>query len=157
IQEQETFLQEDVDSQSMLPVQACMNAEKTDTGDYAARSMAYYRINGIQWGLPFAVSEPVLLYSKEAFQKAGLDPAKPPVTFDDLRVDAQAIKSHGYEAGLALKLDPWHLEQMLAWQGKPFVNNGNGRTQRATAVAFDNPTAVATYTFLKGIVDDKLA
>jgi sn-glycerol 3-phosphate transport system substrate-binding protein len=158
VQEQEFFLQQDVDTQSMLPVQACMDKAKVDTADYVARALNYYKIDGVQWGMPFAVSEPILLYSRSSFKKAGLDPDKPPTTFDELRSASQALKSHGFEAGLALKLDPWHLEQMLAWQGKPFVDNGNGRDKRATAVSFDSePAAVDTFKFLKSMVDDKLA
>src|SRR5690606_38974814 len=63
----------------------------------------------------------------------------------------------GHEYGLGLKLDAWHLEQMLAWQGEPFVDNGNGRDGRATELAFDTETAVETFAFLKGLVDDGLA
>jgi sn-glycerol 3-phosphate transport system substrate-binding protein len=107
--------------------------------------------------LPFAVSEPILLFDRTAFERAGLDPDAPPTTFDDLRAAAQALVDAGHEYGLGLKLDAWHLEQMLAWQGEPFVNNGNGRDARATEVAFDTDTAVETFAFLKGLVDDGLA
>lgn len=157
LQSQEYYLQQMVDTQTVLPVQSCIDASDTDTDDFVPRTLAYYRIQDVQWGLPFAVSEPILLYNRAAFTKAGLDPEKPPATFDELRDTAQALKDAGYEAGMALKLDPWHLEQFLALQGDEFVDNGNGREDRATAVAFDTDTAVETFTFLKGLVDDGLA
>ena len=157
LQSQEFYLQQMTDTQTVLPMQSCIDAENLDTDDFVDRTLAYYEIQGVQWALPFAVSEPILLYNRTAFEKAGLDPDSPPATFDALREAAQALVDAGYEGGLGLKLDAWHLEQMLAWQGEPFVNNGNGREDRATEVAFDTDTAVETFAFLKGLVDDGLA
>jgi sn-glycerol 3-phosphate transport system substrate-binding protein len=157
IQSQEYYLQQMVDTQTVLPMQSCIEAADAATDDFVERPLAYYQIDDVQWGLPFAVSEPILLYSRSAFTRAGLDPDTPPTSFDELRVMAQKFKDSGFEAGLALKLDSWHLEQMLAWQGEEFVNNDNGRSERATEVVFDNETAVETFAFLKGLVDDGLA
>jgi len=163
VQSQEFYLQQMVDTQSVLPVAACISAsaddaaDEFDTDDFVERTLAYYEIQDVQWALPFAVSEPILLFDRTAFERAGLDPDAPPTTFDDLRTAAQALVDGGNEYGLGLKLDAWHLEQMLAWQGEPFVNNGNGRDDRATEVAFDTDTAVETFAFLKGLVDDGLA
>jgi len=158
VQSQEFYLQQMVDTQSVLPVASCIDAtDDFDTDDFVERTLAYYEIQDVQWALPFAVSEPILLFDRTAFERAGLDPDNPPATFDDLRAAAQALVDAGHEFGLGLKLDAWHLEQMLAWQGEPFVNNGNGRDDRATEVAFDTETAVETFAFLKGLVDDGLA
>ncbi|HMG43999.1 MAG TPA: ABC transporter substrate-binding protein [Acidimicrobiales bacterium] len=157
VQSQEFYLQQLVDTQTVLPAQSCLDAENTSTEDFVDRTLAYYEIADVQWGLPFAVSEPILLYNRTAFTNAGLDPDNPPATFEDLRTAAQALVDAGHEGGLGLKLDAWHLEQMLAWQGEPFVNSGNGREERATEVAFDTDTAVETFAFLKGLVDDGLA
>lgn len=157
IQSQEYYLQQMVDTQTVLPMQSCIDAEDTATDDFVPRTLAYYNVQDVQWALPFAVSEPILLYNRTAFERAGLDPDAPPATFDDLRAAAQALKDAGFEYGLGLKLDAWHLEQFLALQGEVFVNNGNGRSDRATEVAFDTDAAVETFAFLKGLVDDGLA
>ena len=92
--------------------------------------------------MPFNVSNLVFYYNKKAFPRAGLDPEKPPATFDELRADAEKIEASGVvtKAGIGLKLDAWHLEQWLAKAGEPYVNNGNGRKARATKVEFDNKT-----------------
>jgi sn-glycerol 3-phosphate transport system substrate-binding protein len=39
---------------------------------------------GKTYGIPFQRSTPVMYYNKEAFREVGLDPEKPPVTWDDL-------------------------------------------------------------------------
>ena len=44
----------------------------------------------------------------------------------------------------------------MAKAGQLYVNNGNGREKRATAVAFDNPTGTSLYKWVKDMVDDKL-
>ena len=47
-----------IDTGSFLPVQSCMNAAKYSTSDYLPRPLAYWKVNGVQWALPFAVSAP---------------------------------------------------------------------------------------------------
>ena len=62
-----------IDTGSFLPVQSCMNAAKYSTSDYLPRPLAYWKVNGVQWAMPFAVSAPILYYNQNAFTKAGLD------------------------------------------------------------------------------------
>ena len=116
-----------IDTQSFLPVQSCMNAAKYSTSDYLTRPLNYWKVNGVQWALPFAVSAPILYYNQNAFTKAGLNPADPPTTLAQMLADAKALKASG--SGMGLVLDPWHLETWLASANTLFVNNQNGRTQ----------------------------
>ena len=119
-----------IDTGSFLPVQSCMNAAKYSTSDYLPRPLAYWKVNGVQWALPFAVSAPILYYNQNAFTKAGLNPADPPTTLPQMLADAKALKASG--TGMGLVLDPWHLETWLATANQLFVNNKNGRSARAT-------------------------
>ena len=119
-----------IDTQSFLPVQSCMNAAKYSTSDYLARPLNYWKVNGVQWALPFAVSAPIVYYNQNAFTKAGLNPADPPLTLPQMLSDAKALKASG--SGMGLVLDPWHLETWLASANQLFVNNKNGRSSRAT-------------------------
>jgi len=139
-----------IDTQSFLPVQSCMNAAKYSTSDYLPRPLAYWKVNGVQWALPFAVSAPILYYNQSAFTKAGLNAADPPTTLPQMVNDAKALKASG--SGMGLVLDPWHLETWLASANQLFVNNSNGRSTRATAGAFDNKTAVSIFSQLKQLV-----
>ena len=120
-----------IDTGSFLPVQSCMNAAKYSTSDYLPRPLAYWKVNGVQWALPFAVSAPILYYNQNAFTKAGLNPNNPPATLTQMVADAKALKASG--SGMGLVLDPWHLETWLATANQLFVNNKNGRSARATA------------------------
>ena len=139
-----------IDTQSFLPVQSCMNAAKYSTSDYLPRPLAYWKVNGVQWALPFAVSAPVLYYNQNAFTKAGLNPADPPTTLPQMLTDAQKLKASG--TGMGLVLDPWHLETWLATANQLFVNNDNGRSARATKGVFDTKTAVSIFSQLDQLV-----
>ncbi|HEY8544906.1 MAG TPA: ABC transporter substrate-binding protein [Acidimicrobiales bacterium] len=155
---QDVYQQQMVDTQTVLPAQSCMEEDTGfDEGDFVPRTLEYYRIGSVQWGLPFNVSNPVLYYDKAAFRQAGLDPEAPPVSFDDVRAAAQAVKDAGFPTGMSLKVDSWHFEQFLALQDGELVDNGNGREERATAAAFDSDEGREVFAFLGGLVADGLA
>lgn len=146
----QTDLQGAIDTRAVLPAQSCIDAAHYATSDYVARALSYYKVDGVQQALPFAVSGPVVYYNKQAFSAAGLDPTSPPATLAQYLRDAKALKAHG--SGTALKLDAWHLETWLATAGKTFVNHGNGRRGRATKAAFDSATGKAVWTDLDKLV-----
>ena len=146
----QTDLQGAIDTRSLLPAQSCIDAAHYATGDYVSRALSYYEVDGVQEAMPFAVSNPVVYYNKQAFQTAGLNPTDPPATLGQYMVDAKALKAHG--SGTALVLDSWHLETWLATADQPFVNGGNGRRARATKAVFDTPTGRRIWTDLDNLV-----
>jgi sn-glycerol 3-phosphate transport system substrate-binding protein len=157
IQIEDTDLQQMIDSQSILPAAACVAASHADLSDILPRVVSYYSVGGTLYPVPFNVSNPVFYYNKAAFQKAGLDPTKAPTTFDEIKTDAQKIKAAGYQYGFYYKRDAWVLEQFLALNGEPYVNNGNGREKRATAVLFDTATARSILGDIQDLVHSGLA
>ncbi len=146
----QTDLQSAIDTRSFLPAQSCITAAHYSTSDYVPRALSYYRVDGVQEALPFAVSNPVVYYNKQSFVAAGLNPNAPPATLSQYLSDAAALKAHG--SGTALVLDSWHLETWLSTANQLFVNNGNGRTARATKAVFDTPTAKQIWTDLDQLV-----
>ena len=159
VQIEDTGLQQMIDTQAVLPAQACVDAEKYDLSDNLKRVVDYYSVKGKLWPVPFNVSNPVLYYNKKAFQSAGLDPNNPPKTLDEVKAAAQKLKDSGTvsQAGFGMKLDPWYLEQWSALGGKTYVNNSNGRKSRATSTTFDNATGKEIFTFLDNMVKQGLA
>lgn len=142
--------QEAIDTESFLPVQSCMKASHYATSDFLPRTLSYWKVGGVQEAMPFAVSNPVLYYNKNAFTKAGLNPDDPPTTLPELLSDAMKLKAAGYQMGL--KLDPWHLETWLASADQLFVNHHNGRSGRATAGVFDTAASKQIFTDLDTLV-----
>ena len=143
-----TDLQGVADSHSVTPVQSCMKAAHYPTSDFIPRVLSAYKLNGVEVGMPFAVSGPVLFYNQLVFQKDGI--AAPPATLGQFVADAAILKAHG--SGVGLKLDPWHLETWLASANKLFVNHSNGRRGRATKAVFDTAVAKKIWTDLDTMV-----
>jgi sn-glycerol 3-phosphate transport system substrate-binding protein len=155
VQLEDTALQRLVDAKdAIVPAQACLDADGADKSDFVDRVANYYSIGGVLYPMPFNVSNPVFYYNKLAFEAAGLDPEVPPTTFAEVRSMAEAIQGAGFDFGFAFKRDPWVLEQFLSLAGEPYVNNDNGRTERATEVAFETDNAVSVFEWLQAGVDD---
>ena len=96
----------------------------------AATALTAYSTGGVQWGMPFNVSNPVLYYTRSMFAAAGLDPDDPPTTLEELREYSQAIVDSGAASyGIALDTGSdsgggWFLEQWFANAGEFYADNG---------------------------------
>ena len=65
-----------------------------DPEAYIPAVRGYYSLaDGRMASMPFNSSTAVMWYSKDAFRKAGLDPDKPPATWQDVATAADAIKT----------------------------------------------------------------
>jgi sn-glycerol 3-phosphate transport system substrate-binding protein len=154
---EDTATQQAIDTQAMLPVQSCVEADDFDTSDFIPRVLDRYTVEDVLWPMPFNVSNPVFFYDKNAFRAANLDPEDPPATLDEVKEDALAIKGAGYGAGFGLKLDPWYLEQWSAKADVLYVNEQNGRAARATEVEFDDAEGREIFAWMKDMVDSGAA
>ncbi len=152
-----------IDSDTVIPAGACIESSGFDTSAFQPVVLQAYATEGVQWGMPFNVSNPVLYYDRTAFEEAGLDPDAPPRSLDELREMSQVIVDSGAAAyGIALESGSdsgggWFLEQFLANLGVPYANNDNGRSAPATEVLFDGPEGVALLAEMQSLVDDGLA
>ena len=163
IQMPEYTLQLLADSDTVVPMQSCVNASHYSLDDFLPRTTSYFTLRGALQAMPFNVSNPVLYYNRAAFLKAGLDPDKPPLSLEELRADSEKLVQSGVvKYGLALdhSIDGgggWFLEQWLAKANQLYANNENGRAAPATNVLFAGATGVELLTFLQQMVRDGLA
>jgi sn-glycerol 3-phosphate transport system substrate-binding protein len=158
VQIESSDLQLMVDSQSVVPASAAVMADGYSLSDFVPSTVAYFRTGTTLWAMPFNISSQILFYDQNAFQKAGLDPSVPPATLDDVRSAAQKIVSSGTEKfGLSFKTTPSNFEQWMALGDQLLVNNDNGRSARATAVAFDNSFGESLFSWISELFTDKLA
>ena len=65
--------------------------EKVWLNSFYPTLMENGRTGGKTWGIPFQRSTIVMYYNKDAFREAGLDPSKPPATWDQLVADAKKL------------------------------------------------------------------
>lgn len=152
----ETSLQVAIDSKAMLAAQSCVDADHYDTGDFVERIRSYFTVQSVLWPLPFNTSDFVLYYDKSDFERAGLDPAKPPVTFADLRAAAQKLQGIGIKTPIVLKADPALVEQWMAQSGQPLADHANGRDARATKVLLDSLAGRDAFAFYSSMISDGL-
>lgn len=117
------------------PVQNYIDEQKVDMSSMLSQVKNYYTINGKMYAMPFNCSSAVLYYNKDMFRQAGLDPSNPPKDFNELNDAAKRLKTASV-AGLALPIDCSLFEFNMVNIGKDIVNNGNGRTSRATQAVF---------------------
>ncbi len=157
-QMEETVVQQMIDSQSTIPMQACMDAEDYDTSAYLPRALAYYSAGDVQRALPWAISSPILIFDKGVLRRAGLDPDDPPETLAEVREYSEAIVESGAaKTGIALKPAAYIFEFLLAKSGGEYVDNGNGRRARAEHANLTSPDALAIFEWWRDMVADGLA
>jgi len=95
--------------------------------DYIQPVITYYtNADGKMMSMPFNSSTPVMYYNKTAFEKAGLDPNKPPKTWEEVEEYARKLKEAGY-CGFTTTWQSWvMLENFSAWHNVAFANKENG-------------------------------
>ena len=100
-----------------------------DPSGYIPAVRGYYSLpDGRLASAPFNSSTPVMWYSKDAFERAGLDPDKPPATWPELLDAARAIKAKGVAPTVSVSAWlPWiQLETYAAMHDLPFATQANG-------------------------------
>lgn len=151
-----------IDSGTIQPMQAFIDHDRFSTSDLEPNLLGYFSIGGKLYSMPWNNSVPLLYYNKDAFQKAGLDPAKPPRTLAEIRDYAQKLTikdaaGNTTQYGFGAAIYGWFLEQLTAEADQQFCNNGNGRDKRATKVNFSQPTDVQIVDWWSKMVADGLA
>src|SRR5207248_2577028 len=146
-----------VDSGEITPMQDFIDREKFDTADFEQNVLAYYQLDNKLYGMPFNTSSSILYYNKDMFKAAGLDPNKPPKTFDDVTDYARKlVKKEGSDItqyGSHQAIYGWLFEQYMAVSGALYVDNGNGRDARATKAVYNDDKGQAILDWWKAGVD----
>ena len=128
-------------------------ADGLDKDDFWPVLWDYNVYGGKIASLPFNNSTPVMYYNKDLMKKAGLDPAKPPTTWDELKTQATVIKTKlGAEGVVPINFDSpdWMLKAFILQNGGKIVNAD------ATDVAFASAEGYEAMAFWKSLIDEKL-
>ena len=107
------------------------------------------RTAGKTWGIPFQRSTIVMYYNKDAFREAGLDPEKPPATWDELvEAGRKLTKADGSQWGVMIPSTgyPYWMFGALTMQNDQVLMNGAG-----DMTYFDAPATVEALEFWKGL------
>src|SRR5437763_12091177 len=125
------------DSGQVVPMQAFIDRDKFDTSDFEPAVLNYYKYQDKLQSMPWNASSSILLYNKDAFKAAGLDPEKPPLTFSEVTDAAKKLtkkdaSGQTTQYGFGPSIYGWLFEQLMATSGAQYCDNGSGRDNRAT-------------------------
>ena len=130
-----------IESGWIVPMQSMVNADEYDTSVLESNLAAYYTINDMLYSMPFNSSTPLMYYNKDMFDAAGI--TEIPDSLESIAQIGDKLLDSGGEEVMSLGIYGWFFEQFIGKQGLEYANNGNGRTEAATAVAFDENGAAA--------------
>jgi len=152
IQGQEVATQTMLSSGAIYPVYQLMKDQgiQIDWTDFLSVVLSYYAKDGNLYSMPFNSSTAILYYNRTIFKKAGLDPTKAPVTYDDIEKAAKACVSSGAtKIGFTTAWPSWTLiENAHAWHDQPFADQNNGFKGMASQLKINGLFGVKLLTLL---------
>ena len=117
-------------SGAVYPVHELMqqNEIKIDWNDFIKSVVGYYTKDGKLYSMPYNSSTPIFYYNKDAFKKAGLDPEKPPKTWQEVEAFSKKVMGAGAaKCGFSTAWPSWiQVENMHATHDQPFATKNNG-------------------------------
>ena len=139
-----------VDTGRVVPPGECAGGARLEDGLLpVVREL--YRYDGTAQGVPYGVSTPVLVYDAAELRAAGLDPADPPTTLDELAAaSAQLVASGASPHGLIVT--DWYAHYLLlsgaVQRDEVVVEPDNGRRGGSGVARFDTPANRDAMTWL---------
>jgi len=111
------------------------------------------RYNAKVYAVPFQRSTPVMYYNKDAFAEVGLDPEKPPLTWQELANAAQKLTGHDAD-----RVTRWGLELPLEafnwfYYALVYANGGEVLTPDGSKVLWDQPKGIEALQFWHDLVN----
>lgn len=136
----------------IAPLDDYLKADNVDLGAFAPSALNQMKYEGKTYALPIAVHDVELLYNKDLFQKAGL---QPPTTMDELAADAQKLtvtdaSGNITQLGLGNPSVPTSLET-LAYAFGGTWDGSDGKTPTP-----DNPKNIQALNWYTQNVTDKI-
>lgn len=122
-----------------------------DPAGYIPAVRGFYSLpDGHLASMPFNSSTGLMWINADAFRRAGLDPARPPATWADLRAAAEALKAKGgTEVPITLSGVGWiHTEQYGAIHDLLYASRENGFAGLDAELLLDHPARVGHLRYL---------
>lgn len=137
IQIGEQNLQSMIDSGMISSISDLIETYGYDDSDLLDQVVNFYTVDGEMYAMPFNCSSPVVYYNKEVFDNAGI--TEFPTTFEGIMEAAKTIsESDSSITPMGMYAYGYALDQMVTNMGGFIINNDNGRSDRATEVAYQD-------------------
>jgi len=143
-----------LDIDAIIPLDDLIAKEGGDkfVDEFLSAFMHITRHGGKIWSIPWQRSTPILYYNKDFYREAGLDPNKPPATWDDLEAYAKKLtvkddKGNVVRWGVLIPNDYWIFKPLLLQAG------GEGDNEEGTKILIDTDKNRETFEFLLRLAD----
>lgn len=137
---------------------------QADLNDIYPALIRYASWRGVLYSMPMEATNLALIYNKEMFRQAGLDPEHPPQTWDELREYAKKLTfdkdgdGKFEQVGLFLPIFPaaGPLSSWMVWQWLPYLWQADGEiiNEEQTRVIFNEEPGVQALTLWQNIFND---
>jgi sn-glycerol 3-phosphate transport system substrate-binding protein len=131
---------------AIVPVATVMRDAKEpfEPKAYLPTVTGYYTdLKGNMLSFPFNSSTVMFYINKDAFKKAGLDPNKPPKTWQEVVAAAEKLKASGSACPYTTSWPSWtHIENFSAWHNVPIGTKQNGMGGLDTVFTINSPLHV---------------
>jgi multiple sugar transport system substrate-binding protein len=136
----------------LVDLGAAMGGVKKATGDIYPNLLTYSMYKGKLQSLPVSTNNLSLFYNKDLFRKAGLNPNKPPQTWDEMRAAAKKIAALG--GGVQGMEIYTGVGEGLTWQFQPYLwqNSAGFLNKSNTAPTFNSAAGRQALQFLVDII-----
>ena len=154
IQIGEQNLQSMIDSGMVQSVSDLIEKYSFDDSDLLEQAVNFYTVDGTLYVMPFNCSSPVVYYNAQLFKDAGY--TEFPTTFEGITEAAEKIAASGSSVmPVGMYAYGYALDQMVTNMGGSTINNENGRSGRATEVAYQDQI-IEIFNWIKDLQDKNL-
>lgn len=124
-----------------------------DITDFYPLQLDYDNIGGSRFALPMSANNMQVIWNKDLFEQAGLDPEVPPTTWNELKADAEQCQDlNNGIVGFEFYTQPtgegitWQFQVFLWAAGGEFLNTDN------TKAAFNTPEGLEALTYVSDML-----
>jgi putative chitobiose transport system substrate-binding protein len=107
------------------------------------------QLDNVTFGLPWYVSTDITIYNRALFEKAGLDPNKPPKTFQELTKVSEQIKAKTGKYAFLLTMDGGQVLEAMVQMGMKLLDT-NGKA------AFNDAAGKAAFEYWVNLFEKQL-
>jgi multiple sugar transport system substrate-binding protein len=144
-----------VSNEAVLPLDDIIAADSSfDIEDFYTLLVDYDVIDGKRYAIPMSANNMQLIWNKDLFAAAGLDPEKPPTTWKEMQAmaeqcsnDSEGVVGFEYYTQPTGEGITWQFQVWLWAAGAAFLNEDN------SAAAFNTPEGLEALRFVSHMLD----
>ena len=162
------FIGKLVEADAIYPMSEFIGGENglsdSEMADFFPAALQAARWRDTLYALPMEATTLALLYNKDHFREAGLDPSKPPATWDDLRAYARRLTRdtngdgrrdrYGFYVPAFPASGPLSIWMVLQWSPYLWSAGGHIINPEQTRVLYDSEAGVQALTLWRDLYEE---